>query len=225
LGFALDLSLIGISIEKIISLRMNIMKIISALLCSAINVFAEAIYINISNLDNPTFSGSNVWYSGATPTGSDSFSLYVNVSGYHKAWPATGTSRLLFEDDDGDVLFGLQLASANWSTYYWDTTYYFNLFTVDDTGIYSGPDWSAYSVTEIKVNHQWQLAYKSAVTNLATYDFYVLGPNLQVSQDAPNPTPLPGTLSLILVVFSLLGFRFVHVVQSCRSYAVGFLNV
>lgn len=163
-----------------------------SLFSSAI-VLSSPIYIDVSDLDNPRLSGPNVWYSGATPTGTDAFNLYVNVSGSHRGWPATGTSRVIFEDLTGDPVFGLRLYSVNWSELYWDSTYYFELFTVDNSGVYSGPDWSSYPVTTLPDNGTWQLAYSGIRTNLSNYDVYVMGPSLDV-----EPVPIPTTFMLFV---------------------------
>lgn len=152
------------------------------LLCSAQAIIAKPIYINVSNLDNPTISAGGYGYggAGAKVTGPDSFDLYVGVVGAHRSWPP-GNNRLIFEDDDGYTLFGLRLSWVTFSNYYSYSTYHFELYTVDDAGVYSGPDWSAFNVTRIKVNQQWQLAYNSIGTDLVSYQVYVKGPDLHLA--------------------------------------------
>ncbi|MFP4075937.1 MAG: hypothetical protein ACLFQ1_02190 [Halochromatium sp.] len=157
--------------------------------------------MDISDLDNPS-----VWIgepaeayggSGANRTGDDTFNLRAGVVGAHRAFQS-GNSRLLFSDNDGDPLFGLFLHSVEWSELYRYSTYTFNLWTIDDLGIYSGPDWSSDPFTEVTVNQQWQLAYSGIRTNLATFDVMVRGPDLQVSPDPqPSAVPLPATAGLL----------------------------
>lgn len=159
--------------------------------CFAKTVVAQPIYIDVSDINNPSISAGGLSYgaSGAYETAPDQFELYVGVVGAHRSGPS-GTTYVLFEDSSGNSLFGLQLYWVNFNNLYSYSTYYFHLYTVDDSGYYSGPDWSEKNVTEINVNQQWQLAYQSIVTDLVTYDVYVKG------QELPSSVPVPSTLLL-----------------------------
>jgi hypothetical protein len=87
LGFALDLSLIGISIEKIISLRMNVMKIISALLCSSM-IFASNADATVITAAESTFNTGLQGWTGYSPEISWQ-SSGGNLGGY-LLWTDTG---------------------------------------------------------------------------------------------------------------------------------------
>jgi hypothetical protein len=172
---------------------------------------AGTINIDVLDLDNPSvsISGCCAWRgSGVTETANNVFQIHAGVAGAHRSFPS-GPSRLLFRNSDDDILFGLRLKSVSYNDYYSFSTYYFNLWTVDELGVYSGPDWSSSgsSFGEITVNGNWQLAYSRIRTDLSTarYDVRVRGQDMEL-----NPVPLPAAAWLFgpaLLGLAGIGYR------------------
>ena len=151
-----------------------------------IGALSGTIYIDVADMDQPAiWVASGGWGgSGVTQTGDESYSLSAGVVGAHRAWPSS-PSRVIFTNEvDGSTVFGLRLASVSWSELYWEARYYFELYTADASGIYSGPDWSTFDVASLTDDGTWQLVYSGLRTNLDTFNIYVRGPG-------PSPVPEP----------------------------------